>query len=148
MTRDHSSHVGHPKSGPSITKTKVPPARCPFSPLFLGEGSPTKLDRQERSGCSYSSLSTGGPRYESQALRKGRIVDSGHRLLTSLRCDPAGTVFQETLHGLPPRDQEAALGGVRVVGKNVLSRSPSSALLPLFFPPTKIDYRKKLVPSF
>ena len=34
----------------------------PFYKLFLGEGSPTKLDYREKIGYHYSNLFTGGPR--------------------------------------------------------------------------------------
>ena len=38
-----------------------PPA-VPFKALFVGEGSPTKIDKTEKSWYPDSSLSTGGPR--------------------------------------------------------------------------------------
>ena len=33
-----------------------PPARCPFSPPFLGEGSPTKIDYRKRGTLILTSL--------------------------------------------------------------------------------------------
>ena len=42
------------------TERRPGPPVVPFYPVF-GEGSPTKIDYRKK-GCSYSNLSTGGPR--------------------------------------------------------------------------------------
>ena len=42
-----------------------PPARCPFSPFFGWEGSPTKIDKTEKSWYPYSNLCPGNSWLES-----------------------------------------------------------------------------------
>ena len=39
-----------------------PPARCPFTNSFFGEGSPTKIENRKQIGHPSSNLSTGGPK--------------------------------------------------------------------------------------
>ena len=54
-----------------------PPARCPFSPFFGWEDSPTKIDTREQSWYPYSNLSTGGPSWACLLFRAGLPVLEG-----------------------------------------------------------------------